>query len=404
MDGIHLAQQPADLVAGVSRKVGADPAVEVGGLADVEDVAGGIGEPVDAGPVGEPDGQPELRGLRVPDHLGQVEQFFQSHDPEGSRSFQQRMEQVAGGQDVGERPVRGLVGEVECGRQGTELAVGDHVTDQTPGQGEGVDGGVGQAVPAGRFERVVEEGEVESDVVPHDHRPTEELEERREHLAGPRGVRHHGIADAGQRRDERRDPLVGSNEGLVRPEQLAPSVAGRRHLGERGGGRRAPGGLDVEDHERDLAERGAEVVEGPLDGECHCSTVANGCSSWSDGGARRRDYRYQGDHRLDCHHERPRRHRCRPLPLFRLWEPHPVQRGDLAAHSRVPPLFGGRGPDDRGRRSARRVRRRGVVPLVRKRQRRRGPGVGRVRPRLTSSDARKRKMFRLLTLVPALRP
>ena len=85
--------------------------------------------------------------------------------PNDAGPLQEGVEQVAGGEHVGQGPVGRLVGEPERGGQGAELAVGHHVADQAPGQGQGVDGGVGQAVPARGHEGVVEEGEVEAQVV-----------------------------------------------------------------------------------------------------------------------------------------------------------------------------------------------------------------------------------------------
>ena len=157
--------------------------MEVGGLAHVEHVAGGVGEPVDAGPVGEAGGEAELGRLGVAHQPGQVEQLLEADDAERAGPLEQGVQQVAGGQDVGQRPVGRLVGEVQGGGQGAELAVGHHVAHEAAGQGQGVDGGVGQAVPAGGLEGVVEEGEVEADVVADDHPAAQELEERGEHLA-----------------------------------------------------------------------------------------------------------------------------------------------------------------------------------------------------------------------------
>ena len=74
-------------------------------------------------------------------------------------------------------------------------------------------------------------------------------------------VDDHGVADAGEGGDERRDPLVGPDQGLEGAEQLAAPVPGRGHLGQRGGRRRTAGGLDVDHHEGHLAEGGPEVVE-----------------------------------------------------------------------------------------------------------------------------------------------
>ena len=171
VDGVELAEQPADLPPLVGGEVRADPGLQIGGLAHVEHVAGGVGEPVDAGPVGEPDGEAELGRLGVAHQPGQVEQLLEVQDPEGARPLQQGVEQVAGGQHVGQGPVGRLVGESERGGQGPELAVVHHVADQPAGQGQGVDGPVGQPLPAGGDEGMVEEGEVEAQVVAHQHRP-----------------------------------------------------------------------------------------------------------------------------------------------------------------------------------------------------------------------------------------
>jgi hypothetical protein len=88
VDFVHLAQQSADLVAGVAREVGANPAVEVGGFADVEDVARGIGEPVHARTVGEPGGELELGPLGVAHHPGEVEELLEPDDAEGAGPLQ----------------------------------------------------------------------------------------------------------------------------------------------------------------------------------------------------------------------------------------------------------------------------------------------------------------------------
>ena len=222
VDGLHLAQQPADLVATVTGEVRTDPGLQVGRLAHVEHLARPVGEPVDPGPMGE------------------VEQLLEAEDPERPGSLEHGVEEVAGGQHVVERPVRRLMGEAEGRRQGAELAVGNHVPDQAAGEGQGVHGGIGQSFPPRRLQGMVEEGQVEPEVVTDQHGAAHELEERREHLADPGGTGDHGVGDPGQGGDERRDSLVGPDEGLIGPEQLATPVPGRRHLGEGRGRRSSP--------------------------------------------------------------------------------------------------------------------------------------------------------------------
>src|SRR5664280_2503914 len=123
-------------------------------------------------------------------------------------------------------------------------------------------------------------------------------------------------------------PVSAVMNGAIRSSAPVP---GGSDLGEGRRGRRAPGGLDVEDHEGDLAERGAQVVEGSLQGDLHGDTVANMCLPAREG-RWRGGYRRGGDHRLidcadcaDC-----AAHDCAdcaahgryPLPLCRLREHH----------------------------------------------------------------------------------
>jgi len=147
------------------------------------------------------------------------------------------VEEIAGGQHVVQGPVGRLVGEPEAGGQGAELAVGHLVPDQPARQRQRVHLEVGRGLAAGRHQCVVEEGDIEAKVVADQHGPADELEQGGEHLPDPGGVGHHGVADAGEGGDERRDPHVGTDEGPVGAEQFAAPVAGRGHLGEGAGGR-----------------------------------------------------------------------------------------------------------------------------------------------------------------------
>ena len=261
VDGMELAKQSTDLGTSVAGEVRADTSLEVGRLPHVEHGAGGIGEPVDTGSVGEPGGEAELGGLRVPDQAWQIQQLLESDDPERAGSFEQGVEEVTGGQHIGQGPVGGLVGEPEDRGQGAQLAVGHHVADQPPGQRQRVDGGIGEAVPSGGHQGMIEKGEVEAKVVADEYGSADELQKGREHLADPGCSGHHGVADAGQSRDERRDPLVGSDQRLVGAEHLTTPVAGGGHLGERRGRRGASGRFDVHHHEGHLVKGCAEVVE-----------------------------------------------------------------------------------------------------------------------------------------------
>jgi len=276
--GIELTEQPAGPPRLARRERRPDPGAQVGRLAHVEHVAGGVGAPVDAWTVGEAHGEAELGRLGVSHQPGQVEQLPEFEDPEGSGPLQQRVEEVAGGQHVGQRPVGGLVGETERGGQGAEPAVVDLVAHQAPGQGQGVDGRIHQSLPPRGDQGVVEEREVEAEIVAHQHRPADELQKGRKHLADPGCVGHHGVVDSGECGDERGDAVVGPDERLIGPELLPAPVPRCRHLGERGARRRTPRGLDVDHHEGHLAERCAGVVERLLPCRGHGDTLANRCS------------------------------------------------------------------------------------------------------------------------------
>ncbi len=176
----------------------------------------------------------------------------------------------------------GLVRQTEDGGQRAQLAVRHHVPDQAPGEGEGVDAGVGDRITTGRDEGVVQEPQVEPDVVPDHDGSAHELQERGEHGADGRGVDHHGVTDAGEGGDERRDALVRSDQGLVGSQELAAPVAGRRHLGQGRRRRGAAGGLHVEDDEGHLAEGSAQFLERCLYGQRHFGMVSNGCSDSGD--------------------------------------------------------------------------------------------------------------------------
>ena len=88
MDGVELSEESSDLRTSITGEVGADPRLQIGGLSHVEHVAGGVGEPVDARTMREPDGKSELARLRVADQARQIEQLLELDDSEGSGPFE----------------------------------------------------------------------------------------------------------------------------------------------------------------------------------------------------------------------------------------------------------------------------------------------------------------------------
>jgi hypothetical protein len=114
---------------------------------------------------------------------------------------------------------------------------------------------------------VVDESEVETGVVGHEHRAAEELEEGGEDRLHRRRAAHGQLVDPGEVGDEPGDRHTGIDQALEGPEALAPSVQDRADLGDPGVGGRPAGGLEVHAGEHHLGEGDAEVLEARL---CLC--------------------------------------------------------------------------------------------------------------------------------------
>ena len=104
-----------------------------------------------------------------------------------------------------------------------------------------------------------------------DDRVAEELEEGRQHLGRRRGRGDHLLGDAGEDRDLPGDPVAGVHERAEGAEALAAAQLHGADLGDAAVVGGAARGLDVDHAERDLVQRGAEVVEAAL----HALTVPN---------------------------------------------------------------------------------------------------------------------------------
>ena len=158
------------------------------------------------------------------------------------------------------------VGETEVVREREQATVAHLVAYEAPGDGARVGPAVGQPRSLRPPHRRVQEREVEAHVVSHDHASPHEFEERRQDFVDGRCREHHGLGDAGEHRDGGRDLCARVDECLEGAEALASAHLDRSHLGDRAQLRRGAGGLEVDDAEGDLGERGAEVVERPLHG------------------------------------------------------------------------------------------------------------------------------------------
>ena len=137
-----------------------------------------------------------------------------------------------------------------------------------------------------------------------------ELEEARQDRPDPRRRGHHARGDPGEHADVGRDLPTRVDQGLELAEHRAAPHLHGADLGDRAVLRRAAGGLEVDDDERDLGQSRADVVDGHLlvadrlaphggSGDGHGRTVGRGGDSPGD--ARRGPARGDG-----CARRRPR--------------------------------------------------------------------------------------------------
>jgi hypothetical protein len=84
-----------------------------------------------------------------------------------------------------------------------------------------------------------------------------------DHLDGL-GVGDHAVGDAGQGGDQRWDGDLGVDQGVEGAEHLAAADLDGADLGDAVAGGGAAGGLQVQDHELDVLQWRAEVVQGLL--------------------------------------------------------------------------------------------------------------------------------------------
>ena len=161
--------------------------------------------------------------------------------------------------------MRGLVVEPEPAGKRAEAAVGHLVAHEAAGERARVDGRVAVPIPAMALEREVEEPEIEAHVVADDDGALAELEPRGQHGVDARGGPHHGLGDAGEHRDLGRHEAARVDERVERAEASTAADLDGADLGDAVVLRRA-GGLEVDHAERDVGERGAQVVERSLHG------------------------------------------------------------------------------------------------------------------------------------------
>ena len=271
VDGGQLAQQVGDLGAAVAGEVRPHPRAQVLGLADVEHASGGVAEQVHARRVRQPVGQVDLLEGGVGAGRGELDQVLEGEHPERAGPLQQAVEHVHGGPGVGQRPVAGGHRRPEVGGQRGQPDVGHLVPrQQLAGQPGGAHDPVGRTLVAVPFQVGLQEAPVEGGVVAHEHGVAEEFQQARQDRLDRLGPGDHAVADPGERADQRRDRDPRADQGLEGADHLAAAHLDGADLGDAVVAGRAARGLEVQDHELDLDQRRAEVVEALLDARDQC--------------------------------------------------------------------------------------------------------------------------------------
>ena len=263
-DADHLAHPGAGLGGG---EVGAHAAAQVAGGADVEHPALLVAEEVDPGRVGEPLGEVALAALGRAHPRGEGLQLLEGVDAEPAEPLHQAVQDVDGRAGVGEGPVVGRRAGLEDAGERRQLAVGRVVArDDAARQACGVDHLERRPRPALLEGEVPQEADVERRVVGDQHRAarrTRGTPGARTRSTGAsatielvmpvRTAMNAGIAVCGLTR-------VWNSPSTSPPRTFTAPIS---VIIEPGLGRPA-GGLEVDDAERDVAQRPAELVEAAL--------------------------------------------------------------------------------------------------------------------------------------------
>ena len=264
-DRLRLAQHRADLAAVVAAEVAPHPLAQVGRLADVEDLVAVAAEHVDArASAGRSDVILSFAAWGWPASLASANRSSSPSTPSAlARSMSRWSRSVVASASssarwLGRWSRRKREASVPSRQSGTSSR-----TSRRASATVSMLGFVSGVRPV-RSNRVTKEGEVEADVVADDHRVADELLQRREHRADPRRLVDDGVGQAGEHGDLRRDRPAGVDQRLEGAEELAAADLDGADLGDLVVVAVAAGGLEVEDAERDIAQRGAELVERTL--------------------------------------------------------------------------------------------------------------------------------------------
>ena len=257
-----LGEQVLDLLAAVAVEVALDARTQVDRLADVQHAAVPTAEQVDARRVRQVVRESDLPEVRAPAGADGAVQVAERDDPEPPAQLEQAVEDLGAGLGVGQRSVRRPHRGAEVLRERLEPHVRHVGPHHAPREAGGAHRRRWQRVVVEAFERDVEEGEVEPGVVRHEDAAARELRERRQHPLDRRRAGHHEVVDPGQVRDLAGDRHAGVHERLEHAGALAAPDLHRADLGDPRVGRRAAGGLEVDDHELDLGQRDGVLERG----------------------------------------------------------------------------------------------------------------------------------------------
>ncbi len=214
-----------------------------------------------------------------PASFDSIDEIVEPEHAEPGGTLDQQVEQIGGGERVVERTMARPMVESEPRRQRAELAVGHFVAHQPSGECDGVDDGACQRLAVGAMTRRTQEADVEADVVADDHRVADEVDQ-----ASPRHRSMRG-APATRTSESPVSTVIcggmarpGFDERLERPEALATADLDGADLGDHVVVAVAAGGLEVDDAERDVVQRCAQIVERSLVGELGNRTGLASCA------------------------------------------------------------------------------------------------------------------------------
>ena len=275
------------LLALVAVEVGPHARAQVLRFADVEDLIVPVAEHVDAGGARKVVRERDLREVRPAARAARMVELAERADAEVMADVEQPLEDLAGRLGVLQGAVGWLDARAEVARERPQPHVG-HLRPHEPARElRGAHRRAGQRRVLEPQEVRIEEAHVERRVVRDDHRSPRELQERRQDRRERGRAGDGAIADPGEVRDGGRDRPFRVDERLERPDALGPFEPHGADLGDGVVDRRAAGGLEVDDHERDLLERdrlAEHGLHGLAQDERRCggggqvTTISNMCS------------------------------------------------------------------------------------------------------------------------------